>query len=124
MLQLVKDGRAHATIKHEPKELAAFAAEELRRYIYELTGSKLLMDEKSVDSGIEILIGSPHWLTTKGQMDVHLYARIDELKYDGFLIKAVSPNVLLMTSLTERGLLYAVYSLLERAGCRWLYPGS
>src|SRR5690606_23881218 len=67
--------------------------------------------------------GSPHWLKSKIQWDASLNARVNELKYDGFLIQSVRPNELLLTSLTERGLLYAVYSLLELAGCRWFYPG-
>ena len=84
-------------------ETVLFAARELGRYLQKISGSPVL---------------------DAGGLPVHLTVCPDsELEGDAFLIEVGHDRIVLSGS-HPRGVLYAVYSLLEELGCRWVFPGE
>ena len=82
-----------------------FAASELGRYL-------------------ELLSGEPLPVGAAGLIPLVLELAPDtHLPQDAFTI-AVAPGEIRLSSTTGRGVLYAVYALLEELGCLWVYPTS
>jgi len=98
---LVKDRLPFTGITAPEGEVAHFAADELRKYILKITGCELPISE---DGGIILRV-----------MD-------EDVRHDGFVIH-VDGERLIISAKEERGLLYAVYALLEQFGCRWYALG-
>lgn len=96
-----------------------FSAEEMGKLLRQIINNKniIIQSENEKDSKSEknIFIGN----TTKGKK---LTKKISELDIESFIISANSKN-LILTGNCERATLYAVYTLLEQLGCRWLAPG-
>jgi hypothetical protein len=87
-----------------------FAASELQSYLKKITGQELMIvrsdDRKNRKPAIQLLL------------------RKDKtLKWDGYEIRT-SHNDIRLVSDEPRGLLYAVYTLLEESGCSFFYPGE
>jgi hypothetical protein len=94
---------------HSEQEVK-FAASELQFYLKKITGQDL----RIVESSYKI----------KGESAIQLFLEKDkELKWDGYKIKT-SYNDIGLVSGEPRGLLYAVYTLLEKSGCSFFYPGE
>ncbi|MCD9023241.1 DUF4838 domain-containing protein [Cohnella silvisoli] len=116
---IIKQGAACASIVVEQTPVALFAAKELQKYLLRISGCRVSVSGKRVDGHAAIYIGSMHWCKN----ETHYDPGFEQLKDDGFCIKSVN-NELILSSRAERGLLFAVYSLLEMIGCRWFYPGE
>lgn len=79
-----------------------FARDELKKYVEKMSGVRLPDAERK----------GPHTISLglkKG------------LGHDGYSV-SVSPDSIVITGENPRGVLYGVYDLLERLGCRWYYP--
>jgi hypothetical protein len=79
-----------------------FARDELRKYVEKMSGARLG----------EAQSPGPHTISLglkKG------------LGNDGYSI-AIAPDSIVIEGENPRGVLYGVYDLLERLGCRWYYP--
>lgn len=94
------------------------AATELQEIIEKISGAKLPImtaDGLKIPEGPTIVIGAA-LARQRG-----LGPQIDKLDRDG-LICTVRGGSLILTGKRARGTLYAVYTLLESLGCRWVMP--
>ena len=91
-------------------QVIKFAASELQSYLKKITGQKLPIlesaEKKSREPAIQLIL----------EKDL-------KLKWDGYEIRT-SNNGISLISGHSRGVLYAVYTLLENAGCSFFYPGG
>ncbi|MCD9021671.1 DUF4838 domain-containing protein [Cohnella silvisoli] len=120
MMEIVRDGRAMASIVVEQETTALFAAEELQKYVLAISGCELPV--RSADHAHEsasIFIGSVTWCKEVTACDLNG----ELLTYDGFMLKSINRG-LILAGQCGRGILYAVYALLERLGCRWYSAGE
>ena len=102
-----------------PDPVLQFAVEELQRYLGEITGHPVTAGDASVRHHIyvgELPSGIP---TAEAQQ---LRNSFNGLRDDGFIIRTVGPNLVLLGK-GDRGNLYACYAFLERLGVRWFFPG-
>lgn len=131
---IVSDRAAKATIvkpkNSTPRE--TFAAEELQKYVQDITGTMLpiKLDSESV-TGNMILIGGPKRNTKTSKI-------IDQATFhkavpgpEGMMVKTFWGNILVLAGSTknpneyERGTVYAVYEFLERyLGCSFAAYGK
>src|SRR6476469_7268165 len=91
------------------------AAKELQKYIADMTGVKLsLQNDASPLPDHAILIGPSKHLDALG-------IQLDKAKLgnDGFILKTVGPH-LVIAGPGPRGSMYGTYELLEKLGVRWL----
>jgi hypothetical protein len=111
VLSVGENGNLHyIIIPDHYDQIIRFAASELQSYLKKITGKELLI----VQSG-EI---------KPGKKAIQLVLQNDEaLKLDGYKINT-SVNDIRLVSCEPRGLLYAVYTLLEESGCSFFYPGE
>jgi len=102
---LAKDGKAEATIIIPPGSSAVqhFAASELARYLQKISGAAFIIDS-----------GNTSYPEIKLTVN-------DELKEESYTIITRDHTVSIEGG-SGRALLYAVYDLLSRLGCRWLTP--
>lgn len=95
--------------KHDGNEVIGFAATELQRYLERMTGAQLPISHETVQG--------------KGPVfTLHLDTE-NAPPSDAFRI-AIAPNSVELRASSPRGVLYAVYALLEKLGCRWVHPGE
>ena len=94
------------------------AAEELQKFLQQITGVKLpIITDKQPKGPKEIIIGSCDRL--KG---VDLKLDLATLGKEGYLIRGVGDNLVIIGG-PLRGNLYGVYGFLEdHLGCRWFTP--
>jgi hypothetical protein len=83
-----------------------FAAEELVEYIKSISGAELQIAEKA--KGPSVILGTPESNTKVEQVK----GKLKSLAEDGFVIKTSGEN-LILAGTNPRGVLYAVYTLLE-----------
>lgn len=122
---IVENGQSRWVIAIAPNAdcCEQFAANELQRYIAEITGAKLpVMESTTVQTDLQSLI-----LLGKGASSAHTPEHFraiswDQLGSDGYIIESISSSKLLLAGGTSRGTLYSVYHFLELLGCRWFYP--
>jgi hypothetical protein len=97
-----------------------FAAQDLRRYLQQVTSEPVALGNGQATHHIylgEIPARAP-------AMDAaELRAEVDKLAEDGFLIRSVGADVVILGK-GSRGALYGCYAFLERAGVRWFFPGK
>lgn len=97
-------------IPDQSDQVIQFAASELKNYLNKITGQELQIvktsDQKDATKAIQFILESN-----------------DSVKWDGYQIKT-SPQGILLESGEPRGLLYAVYTILEQSGCSFFYPGE
>ena len=111
VLTVGENGNLHyIVIPDQSDQVIRFAASELQSYLKRITGQELRIME-SADK-------------KKGESAIHLFLEKDKaLKWDGYEIKTTLNDINLVSS-EPRGLLYAVYTLLEESGCSFFYPGE
>ena len=105
---LVRDGKPLAAIgvKADAPKPVRFAAEELQRYVREISGATLPIAEQPPVAGVAIrLVSEPG----KDPWD------------DAFRINVTDRQIELRGN-TPRATLFATYALLEHLGCRWFAP--
>lgn len=95
---------------HHQDEVIGFAASELQRYLERMTGAKLPVADDGCAADGRFTV----------ELDVDAQS---DLAHDAFRI-TVAPGSILLQAGVPRGVLYAVYALLERLGCRWVHPGE
>lgn len=118
-LQLVADGRARAQIvvPANPQPVEQHAAEELQKYILQMSGAKLPIGSAVAKEGVNIYIGSA---APSGRVDLSEAA----LGRDGYVVE-VSDKDVILAGVESHSCLYAVYQLLERhLGCGFFEDGD
>ena len=104
-----------------PSPTEQFAANELQRYLGQITGTPPLLQigSNATPAADRLLVG-------RAAATPALLALLDhpvrEIQNDSFLL-APEPDGLRLLGGSDRGTLYAVYAFLERQGCRWFEPG-
>jgi hypothetical protein len=111
---LVRKGRPSAQIVVSPKAAAPerFAAEEIRRYVAQMSGARLPLASEAAKGGPGVYVGRGAWLPAAANPD----------RWDDTFRIQVKPDRVLVGGNTPRATLYAAYALLERLGCRWIAP--
>jgi len=124
LLNLAKDKQTSYTIllPATPSTMDKKAAEVLALYLKEMTGATFPIvnegDAKDLKGDV-ISLGSTDLLTQSG-----LDAATVDLGEEGYVIGAKDNNLFLRGG-TNRGAIYAVYTLLEEdLGCRWYSPNA
>jgi len=92
----------------------AFAAQELQRYVKEMSGAELRVVNAASDKAAIVLVSRPRQrdsqaLDPREEDHYHLDVRERKLRIEGASARAV---------------LFGVYDLLERLGCGWCVPGD
>jgi hypothetical protein len=116
---LIADGRPTAGIvrsaEHESDEVVGFAVAELRRYLRLITGVDL-PDAETGDSTVAVHVG-----TRPALAPVLASLPAPAQGFDGYVVEVTADRVVVAGE-NSRGVLYGVYDVLERLGCRWYYP--
>lgn len=112
-------GNAHVIVAADVAPAEAFAAQEFARWWRECTGRDVRFAEPGAD-GINV------WIGRRGVPDPILaQSGSAGLGPDGFCIRTVAPNHLLIVGGSGAGTLYGVYEFFERVmGVRWLAPDA
>lgn len=101
-------------------EQVLFASAELSRYLQQISGASLPVNPaRPALSGKSVLIG------LKNDIPAHLSAKLPEPKpgYNGYrIVVSADPEQILIIGDDGPGVIYGVYALLEKLGCRWFYP--
>ena len=116
---IVAERRAFAAIaaseEHDADEAVGFAVAELRRYIHQMSGAHLA----TATSPCSLL---PIHVGTRAVLEQRLTdLPASPVGYDGYVLE-VRPDRVVVAGDNSRGVLYGVYDVLERLGCRWYYP--
>jgi len=113
---LVSEGVSHyqILIPEQADIVERFAAEELQKYLALISGATLEIAHSS--SGHVISVGETELAKDKNVSVPSRYPGDD-----GFRIQSDGQYLILLGA-NPRGTLYAVYSYLERLGCRWYAP--
>lgn len=93
-----------------------FAAGELQKYVQRMSGAKIAIAGKKAEaSGNRILIGL--------RKDLGKFAGLPAARegFDGYSV-LISPKTITIAGENSRGVLFGVYDILERLGCRWYHP--
>ena len=109
---------AHAQIvveAEQPEAPLAFAAQELQRYIKEMSGAELPIAGQVSKKPVIVLASRP--LQQAGGV------LGDPREEDHYRLK-VDAKKLLIEGASPRAVLFGVYDLLERLGCGWCVPGD
>lgn len=108
------DGTAAAVIVVDPdaSKPVLHAAKELAMYLGQITGGTFEIADAPPTSPTRILVGAD------AVKAVYPDFTVDDLTADGIRI-LTKGNDLILAGGEPRGTLYAVYSFLERLGCRW-----
>ena len=109
-LKLVKDGKSSFSICVSPEASPSErrGADELQRFLFEMSGAKLPQDCSG--TGL-ILVG-------RSRFTDRLNVQTGQLGDEGFVLKTDGPNLIIAGG-RKRGTMYAVYTFLEKLGCRW-----
>lgn len=113
---LVENGKSAYTIvvaaKATPSEQRA--AQELQRFIEEMSGAKLpvVTDAKDV-RGPKLLVGDSAAVKRLG-----VTLPLDELGPEGYVLRTRGANIIVAGG-RQRGTMYGATAFLERLGCRW-----
>jgi hypothetical protein len=115
-LVLAADGipLARVRVRDSAPDVEQFAAEELRRHLHELAGASPALRRQYPRGGPVILVGDPDGARAAGIM-------VPPLGPEAFHIETRDGAVHVVGG-GPRGVLYGVYDLLERLGCRWFTP--
>ena len=115
-VELVRGGRTRHTIviSEAAPPAERRAAEELRRFVREISGAELpVVDDARRVRGPLVLVGRSRML---GRVAPGLPPR--DLGPEEFVIETRGHHLLIAGG-GERGTMYGVYEFLERLGCRW-----
>ena len=113
-LTLVKGGESTYSIcisqAASPSE--KHAAEELQRFLQEISGARLpVVTDADKPGGSLVLVGNSTLVEP-------FVSKIEKLGPEGFVLRTAGDRVLIVGG-RERGTLYGVYTFLEKLGCRW-----
>ncbi|MDI6829077.1 MAG: alpha-glucuronidase family glycosyl hydrolase, partial [Armatimonadota bacterium] len=112
---IVTQGKSNWRIVNvSDNEVCKFAAAELQRYLKEISGCELPL---GAGNGPSIVLGIRKDLAS----DYESLLPDSSSGFDGYAI-AIIPDKIVIGGDNERGVVYGVYDLLERIGCRWFYP--
>jgi hypothetical protein len=118
MLSLMLGSIASAqtiVIAEKPLPANARAAKELQKYVAQMTGTTLpIQDDTAALPNRAILIGP-----SKALDGLQIKLDKEKLGSDGFILKTVG-NHLVIAGPGPRGSMYGTYELLEKLGLRWL----
>ena len=116
-VQLITKGMALASIVVSPDagEVEVFAADELARYLGRIGGAQIATAATPSDGLLPIRIGLRKDLEDQGAVPP------PKSGSDGYSLLVGSEGIVVAGD-NPRGVLYGVYDLLERIGCRWYYP--
>jgi len=108
-------GKGAATIEK-------FAVLELQKYLKKVGGVKVpIVEQHEPGTNSAILLGQPE---TNPAVKKIVGSTLADLPQDSLLIKSANEN-LILTGKGERGVLYSVYTFLEKyVGCKWYAPGE
>jgi hypothetical protein len=98
-----------------PSAIDQFAASELARYLEQISGVKFVVTTNPSIATNALLVGRK----VVEQVDPS-FSQL-QLGDDGFVIRRLGGRVLIAGG-SDTGTLYAVYSFLEKLGCRWFAP--
>ncbi len=114
---VIESGRSEWGIANASAEsqVCSWAAGELQRYLERIGGVELPVANAAIE-GPAIVVGLRADL---GDAAALLPAAADG--HDGFAVY-VGEGKIVIGGDNERGVVYGVYELLERLGCRWYYP--
>ena len=119
---LVENGRAVATIvlPAQPDNLETYAAEELQKYVKEITGQTLpIVNEPQKPEGFGIWLGQ-----TQAAESANFTRTEEKLGRDGYAAKADQEG-LIFVGRCPIGTLFGVYDVIEREfGVRWFVPND
>ncbi|HWB54551.1 MAG TPA: DUF4838 domain-containing protein [Tepidisphaeraceae bacterium] len=118
-LKIVVDGKPQCVIE-SPKNATAtetFAAEELSRYVKQMSGAALPHETGGDGDGNRIIVGNYDHVASLREM-VAFPAANDP---DGYTIVS-TPNAVCIAGATDGATLHAVYVFLDHLGCRFLAP--
>jgi len=107
----ISDWRVH--LPEDAGSVERFAATELKRYVREMSGARLL-DTRTPSRPRTIRIGLREDLDTSD-------LPAPEPGFDGYSI-SITERMITIAGDNPRGVLYGVYDFLERLGCRWYHP--
>ena len=120
MLTLAKNGRTdyRIVIASQPSPSVFHAAEELKRFLGEITGANFPVGfDRGAPAEKEIVVGANKHLDALNEAGAGV--DVAGLGTEGVWLKTVGETLVLAGS-DVRGALYAVYQLLdEHLGCRW-----
>lgn len=114
-LTLAEQGKASASIvvAEDAGPSVRHAAEELRKFLGEVSGAEFELRHEKKGDGTHILVGPGAARLADPEFSV------EGLGDEGIIIRTVGEDLILAGG-DPRGTLYAVYSFLEdEAGCRW-----
>jgi len=118
--QIVNRGKAQAVIVHPGKPIPplAEAISDLQNYIYRISKANIEVKDNP-QSGFNTL-----WLLCDPDVVELPYSKeLINLNSEGFIIR-ITDNHVYLIGRTPLGLQHAIYWLLEKWGCRWLFPGQ
>lgn len=104
-----------------PSEPEAFAANELQKYVKQISGAELKIVKGGEAPANAILIGTMTSNPAIAKLAGKLPEKPDGLGKEGFEI-AVVDGRLVIAGGGSVGALYGTYGLLEKFGCRWFFP--
>ncbi|MCX7014214.1 MAG: DUF4838 domain-containing protein [Candidatus Sumerlaeota bacterium] len=119
-LVLIDDGKTRFAIvtPRQPDPAEAFAARELQRYLFEMTGARLeTVGEGDWRGGPCVSVGATEMAARAGHIPERRFPQDD-----AFVIH-VEGQTIVLAGCGPRGTVFAVYDFLERLGCRWFAPG-
>ncbi len=131
-IEIVKNGTpcAEIVVARDASKPELFAASELAEYVKKLSGADLHVGIEGQGVGRtagadinQLILGTPSTSAKVRELLQAAQVNPSELGEDGFLIRPVDGGLLLCGN-NGRAVLYAVYDLLERFGCRWFAPGE
>lgn len=100
-----RDGNlSNIVIDNSNDKVIHFAATELQRYVYKMTGKHLT-------------------ITTENHPNSFVLRQVSNsnIRWDGYEIETNEKGIIIEANMS-RGILYGVYSLLEEQGCSFVYP--
>lgn len=119
-LVLAEGGKSafQIVIAQEAPPSTRYAAEELQRFLEEISGARLPMVTDAAPAGPhEIVLGRSARLRALG-----LAIDFKSLGAEGYVLRTAGPHLAIVGG-EPRGTLYGVYGLLEdHLGCRWFAP--
>lgn len=118
-LEIVSNGQSDYSIviPEEPSPAEKLAAEELSKYLEQMSGAKLPISRSLARLPERAIIIANHGSFGESEAIVRHAALAD----DDYLI-SITGEQLVITGARNRATLYATYDFLAKLGCRWLAP--
>jgi len=103
----------------QPESPIAFAAQELKRYVKQMSGAELIVVRASSPK--------PSILLAIRQLSAHKSQKppeLDDPREEDHYRLNIDPQKLQIEGASARAVLFGAYDLLERLGCGWCVPGD